>query len=230
MAALAASSAPPARLARARPAASSAPSPGPQTPARSAPRATRLRSGHAGAAVGPARSPGGRQRQPLTCATAATKAHRRSARSAGRPGPASRSLPAARSAGAAGAVLPGPASGAGVIAQSRRNGPPDRSTPAATSMSAATQPSAQDAERYVRWSVATSWEGRSAARAPEVRGWTTPAVSADGEERSTAGGAASAASWLSVLTPCSPVPEGRSRRSCTLCLRHSPRSPIPPPW
>lgn len=85
------------------------------------------------------------------------------------------------------AVLPGPATGAGAIAQSRRNGPSDRSVPAATSMSAATQPSAQDAERYVRWLVATPWEGRSAARAPEFRGWTTPAVSADGEERSTAG-------------------------------------------
>src|ERR1019366_5338491 len=137
----------------------------------------------------------------LTCATAATKARRRSARSAGRPGPASGSLPAARSAGAAGPVLPGPASGAGAIVQSRRNGPPDRSAPAATSMSAATQPSAQDAERYGRWSVATSWEGRSAARAPDLQGWTTPAANADGEERSTAAGAVSAVSWLSVLTP-----------------------------
>jgi len=186
---------------------------------------TRLRSGHAGTAAGPARSPGGRRHLPLTCATAAIKARRRSARSAGRPGPASGSLPAARSAAAAGPVLPGPASGAGAIVQSRRNGPPDRSAPAATSMSAATQPSA-----YGRRSVAMSWEGRSAARAPELQGWTTPAANADGEERSTAAGAVSAVSWLSVLTPCSPVPAGRFLRSCIRCSRHSPRSPTLPPW
>ena len=99
-----------------------------------------------GTAAGPARSLGGRQHPPLTCATAATKARRRSARSAGKPGPASGSPPAARSAAAAGPVLPGPASGAGATAPSRRNGPPGRSAPAATSTSAATPPSAQAAE------------------------------------------------------------------------------------
>jgi hypothetical protein len=139
-----------ARLARARPAASSAPSRGPRMPARSAPRATRLRSGHADAAGRPARLPGGRQHPPPIYATAATKARRRSARSAGKPGPASGSPQAARSAAAAGPALPGPASDAGATARSRRNGPPDQSAPAATSMSAATPPSAQAAERYGR--------------------------------------------------------------------------------
>ena len=66
--------------------------------------------------------------------------------------------------------------------------------------------------------------------APDHRGWTTPAANAVGEERSTAAGAASAASWLSAPTPCSLAPAERSRRSCALCSWHSPRSPTPPPW
>ncbi|MGO9164529.1 MAG: Fic family protein, partial [Streptosporangiaceae bacterium] len=101
-------------------------------PARSAPRATRLRSGHAGAAGKLARSPGGRQRPLPTCATAATRALWRSARSAGKPGPASGSPRAARSAATAGLALPGHASGADAPARSRRNGPPDRVESACT--------------------------------------------------------------------------------------------------
>ena len=69
----------------------------------------------------------------------------RSARSAGKPGRASGSPRAARSAAPAGPALPGRASGAGATARSRRNGPPGRSAPAATSVSAATLPSAQAA-------------------------------------------------------------------------------------
>jgi hypothetical protein len=118
---------------------------GAPAPARSAPRATRLRSGHAGAAGGPARSPGGRQQPLPICATAATKVRWRSARRAGKPGPASGYPRAARSAAAAAAALPGRVSGAGATARSRRNGPPGRSVPAATSMSVGIPPSARAA-------------------------------------------------------------------------------------
>jgi len=77
-----------------------------------------------------------------------TKARWRSARSAGKPGPATGSPPAARSAATAGPDLPGHASGVGATVPSRRNGPSDRPASAAMSMSAATLVNAQAAERY----------------------------------------------------------------------------------
>ena len=85
---------------------------------------------------------------------------------------------------------------------------------AVMSVSAAALPSAQAAGWCGRWSVATSREGRSAARAPGLPGWTTRASSAAREGRYTAAGAVSAASWPNAPRPCSPVPAGKSPRSC----------------
>jgi hypothetical protein len=199
-------------------------------PGRSAPRVIRLRSGRAGAAGGPARSPGGRRHPILTCATAAIRGRRRSARPAGKPGRASGSPRAARSAAAAGPVLPGGASGAGATGRSRPSGPAGPVC-AGCYEHVRRHPAECVGCGVVRPLIGSSEEGRPVcgpcAGAPGLD-YTCRECGRGGEIHS------SRRCFRCVLAerpqPLLASPGGESPPSFFPCSRRSPRSPTQPPW
>jgi hypothetical protein len=219
-----------ARRAPARPAASNALSPRSPRRGRSAHRATSSRSGRAGAAGVSARSLSGRRRPALTYATAATRARPLSARSAGRPGPASGSVLAVPSVTSAVSGRPGNVPGADATALCRRNGRPAPSAPAAMSTFAGIPHRAPAARRCGPSSARMIEAGQCAVPASARPAWTTPAGNAAVAGRSTATGGASAACSASASESCSLTPTARSPCSCSPCWRRSQWSATPPPW